>query len=264
METNAQKNEYKSSETLNARKAFYGHAVDNESWDEIVRQAVDGFDGMRVLDLGCGDGKLLRHLCESYESASGVGVDASEGMIDAAKNASTDSDRFTFLAGDGATMQLSEQFDRVLILHVLHLVQDPEAFLKNALAHLKPGGRLVVSLHSKEDMPRLRDWQKWFAETTNSVYTAGRDHFTIESSTDLFDVLPGTLDRQWIHHTIRLTDAEPFVNYINTTRGRWNPAPSDTDWNRLTERMRKEIMQDIRTHGHFDETSVTALLTLDT
>jgi len=112
MKTEAQKNEYKTAAPLNVRKAFYRHVVEQKHWGDYVREAADGFEGMRVLDLGCGDGSMLREVYEPLPGATGVGVDLSEGMIKKARE-DLSGDRCTFFAGDAGATTFNEKFDRV-------------------------------------------------------------------------------------------------------------------------------------------------------
>ncbi|MEE1751536.1 class I SAM-dependent methyltransferase [Streptomyces sp. SP18CS02] len=51
------------------------------TWDFPAAEQIVG-DGDSVLDLGCGDGRLLLHLAERFELADSVGVDISEIAID--------------------------------------------------------------------------------------------------------------------------------------------------------------------------------------
>lgn len=108
--------------------------------------------GMRVLDLGCGRGEIVRHCAEL--GAAAFGVDYSPVALDLARK---------MLAGEGGERVLSAAtglarsdakqmpfpngaFDRVLIFDVVeHLFPwELDLCLKEARRVLKPGGMLVV------------------------------------------------------------------------------------------------------------------------
>lgn len=42
--------------------------------------------------------------------------------------------------------EIEKDYDTILLTEVLEHISDPEAFLKKTLAHLKPGGRLIVTV----------------------------------------------------------------------------------------------------------------------
>ncbi len=118
----------------------------------IVRHATVKVD--RLLDLGCGDGILGRTVMAEYAQASGVFVDFSEHMIEAAKQ-KTDNHRAVFIVQDLATKDWTQSvgnsalFDLVLSGLAIHHLPDER---KRELYHeifdlLKPGGLFLNLEH---------------------------------------------------------------------------------------------------------------------
>jgi trans-aconitate 2-methyltransferase len=93
-----------------------------------------------VLDLGCGDGTLTVQLAELVPQGEVVGIDASQGMIDAAlpKARST----LRFLRMDINELNFKERFDLVFSNAALHWVKDHGRLLQNVRRALRAGGRL--------------------------------------------------------------------------------------------------------------------------
>ncbi len=94
----------------------------------------------RVLDLGCGDGALTRQIAEIVPEGNVLGLDASQGMIDAALPKERSNLRFRRL--DINNLDFENEFDVVFSNAALHWVKDHQRLLKNAHRALRIGGRL--------------------------------------------------------------------------------------------------------------------------
>ena len=98
--------------------------------------------GARVLDVGCGNGALLRKL--SPRIASGVGVDISSRMIERSRARSRDHTSLSFQTITGPVLPFSSgSFDVIVsLLSFRYLDWDP---IMNELRRLlKPGGRIII------------------------------------------------------------------------------------------------------------------------
>jgi SAM-dependent methyltransferase len=98
--------------------------------------------GRRVLDVGCGTGAVLGVLTHVF-GVTGVGVDPSTKMIEAARRESPDvAELHVGRAEDLPFADVS--FDAALMRLVVHLVTRPRAF-GEILRVLAPQGRVVIS-----------------------------------------------------------------------------------------------------------------------
>lgn len=95
-----------------------------------------------VLDLGCGEGTRLRLLASQFPCLACTGVDISPTAV---KIARKNAPRCHFLVGDIEKLNLVKQFDLVMNFFVLEHLDHPEAFIQRALAHLNPGGFLLLT-----------------------------------------------------------------------------------------------------------------------
>nr|WSX47942.1 class I SAM-dependent methyltransferase [Streptomyces sp. NBC_00974] len=97
-----------------------------------------------VLDVGCGTGSLSLLVAEAGHRVTGV--DLAPQMVEKAKaklRASGFAGRF--LVGDAAVPPTGqERYDVLLSRHLLWTLPDPEAALREWVARLSPGGRLVL------------------------------------------------------------------------------------------------------------------------
>jgi SAM-dependent methyltransferase len=112
----------------------YGEAFYNESpplTPDVLRAWVPA--GSRVLDLGCGSGRLGRLLAQRVDSY--VGIDLNEASIRIAQSLAHPP-HVRFAIGD-ATQPPAEQFDVVILVHVLEHIDGPEGLLRT-VARLAP------------------------------------------------------------------------------------------------------------------------------
>ena len=164
---------------LETRMALYRFFIGSSRTGEVIRH-FEGFDGMRVLDLGCGNGELAHEMLQTFPHAHIVGIDTSEPLLEQARircvNQSAE-----FIVNDASSVTLDGLFDRILLAHTLHLMADKPAMLAHALRHVTSGGRCVLTLHSSQDVPRKRGWIAWFEQMFHKKYCGSRESLTIES-----------------------------------------------------------------------------------
>lgn len=100
-----------------------------------------GLDGSeRVLDLGCGDGALSARIAELVPNGEVVGIDASPGMIEAAR--ANLRPNLSFELMDIDALAFSERFDVVYSNATLHWVTDHRRLYRNVSSILNCGGRI--------------------------------------------------------------------------------------------------------------------------
>lgn len=108
-------------------------------------KARNPFEGLRLLDIGCGGGLLSEPMARL--GAEVVGADAAGGNLPVARIHAEQSglqiDYRHTTAEDMAAA--GEQFDVVLNMEVVEHVADPEGFLTASQQLLKPGGLLICS-----------------------------------------------------------------------------------------------------------------------
>lgn len=118
--------------------------------------------GLRVLDLGCGQGYFTRALARA--GADATGVDLADALVELARGHEAREPlgaRYERMsAAEVATRWPAGSFDRVTSCMAVQDMADVPAVLAGAFQLLRPGGRMVFSVpHPCTDTP-YREWDR--------------------------------------------------------------------------------------------------------
>ncbi len=126
----------------------------NYIWEELGFFREYALRGDKVLDLGCGNGRLYELLKE--KSVDYYGIDNSEKLIEIAKIRYP---KVKFLVADALNLPFPDSFfDKVFSIAVLHHIPSEELrlkFLEEIKRVLKPEGFLIITLwkfHASKDL----------------------------------------------------------------------------------------------------------------
>ena len=100
----------------------------------------------RVLDAGCGSGRVTELLAERLPGGSVVALDASPAMVEQARARLTRfGERVSFVVADlGRPLPIDGEVDAILSTATFHWVPDHDALFFNLAAVIRAGGQLVA------------------------------------------------------------------------------------------------------------------------
>jgi SAM-dependent methyltransferase len=125
------------------RWTYLGQLSELSRYSVLVGYMVHLKPGGAVLDVGCGEGVLLKRL-EPHGYSRYVGVDLSSSAI--AALAERSDERRAFFAADGEHFVPPGQFDIIIFNEVLYLFRDPIGAVERYASSLCGGGILLVSI----------------------------------------------------------------------------------------------------------------------
>jgi ubiquinone/menaquinone biosynthesis C-methylase UbiE len=152
----------------------------------LVAAHLDGRGPTRVLDVGCGTGRLLRYAAVRWPSAELIGVDPAEGMLEKARSLTPAA---TFLQGRGEEIPLDESSAKVVFCTIsFHHWADQAAGLREVVRVLQPGGLFCLAdgvipsfaadliphtrMHTRDEIGSLF-WQAGFSVITQKHMRGG-------------------------------------------------------------------------------------------
>ena len=129
----------------------------------------------RVLDVGCGDGKITAEIAGRVPRGSVVGIDPSTHMIDFARgHFAANQPNLSFAVGDATRLEFHGAFDLIVSFNALHWVADQAAALRGMREALAARGRALLQFVSRGERKPLEDvieetshaarWSRYFAD----------------------------------------------------------------------------------------------------
>lgn len=117
-------------------------------WGQRVITRLRPAAGERILDLGCGTGRLTREIVTAANGAPRqvVGLDRSGAMLAVARAGTEPAERpiIAYAQGDGAALPFSDTFDAIFSAATMHWIRDHDAVFNSVMIALRPGGRFVA------------------------------------------------------------------------------------------------------------------------
>jgi SAM-dependent methyltransferase len=184
---------------------------------EVCRNLIP--PGMRVLEVGCGQGDLLA----SVKPAVGYGIDFAPAGIARARRRYPE---FTFIEADAHDFDLGTTFDYIICSDLVNDVWDVQTVFENVARHCRPDTRLVLNCYNRIwERPRSLAaklglvvpllTQNWLtgADLVNLLYLGGFEAIRLSPEilwplrTPLLDTLANRfLVKLWPFHLFSLTN----------------------------------------------------------
>ncbi len=113
-----------------------------------------------ILDVGCGEGSLLKTLMTQHPTAEGFGVEVSDHATALARKVVPSAN---FKVCDVSQEALPETFDLVVSADVVEHIIDDVSAIQNMAAMTAPGGRLIIATLQG----RMRDFERQVGHVRN-------------------------------------------------------------------------------------------------
>ena len=115
-------------------------------WGQRVLARLQPAGGERILDLGCGTGRITHEMSASMGHGTVIGADLSGAMLAVARasRGGDPSRHVAYVQASGTALPFREAFDAVFSAATLHWIRDHAAVFASVHGSLRPGGRFVA------------------------------------------------------------------------------------------------------------------------
>jgi trans-aconitate 2-methyltransferase len=193
-------------------------------WGQRVIARLQPAPGERILDLGCGTGRVTREILGSMGAGMIVGLDQSGAMLAVAR-ASEDPDspagRVAYVRGTGTALPFHAAFDAVFSAATLHWIPDHSRVFATVFDALVDGGRFVAQCGGDGNLARLVEhaspimrsplFSPYFRDWSDPWYFADPDVTAARL------VAAGFIDeRAWLEEApVPLGSAEAYAEFVS-------------------------------------------------
>lgn len=132
-------------------KEYFKNSSQQRKWAKELMGKLKLRGDERVLDIGCGDGKVTAEIAKSLTKGSILGIDSSQGMVNFAREKFLEKQipNLAFKTIDVKYMSFENEFDIVFSNACLHWIIDHLLVLKKISMSLNPGGRILIQMGGK-------------------------------------------------------------------------------------------------------------------
>jgi len=183
-------------------------------WGRTVVGWLDLQGDERVLDAGCGTGRVTAILLERLPDGHVIGVDGSPSMIDQAHVRLGSDPRVELMVADlTSPLPIVEPVDAILSTATFHWILDHDPLFANLAAVLRPGGQLAAQCGGSGNIASIEAALRALGEDF-----AGRKHYATPEATEVRLVAAGFTEVEtWLHDEpteLAPEDVEPYLATI--------------------------------------------------
>lgn len=214
--------QYKNAKNLNDRISLHEkYSTNKQGWFNWLFEKIDFSKVNRLLELGCGNGKLWQENKIDLRNREIFLSDISEGMVEEVRN-KLGSD-FNCIVADAEKIPFKDAyFDSVIANHVLFYLNDLNQGLKEVSRVLKPNGVLYCSTYGSNHMKEITDIVQSFDSRINLSNHSLYDVFGLENGESILKQYFTSVQRMDYQDSLEITESKPLIDYIMSCHGNQN------------------------------------------
>lgn len=214
--------QYKNAKNLNDRISLHEkYSTNKQGWFNWLFSQIDFSRVNRLLELGCGNGKLWQENRIDLRNREIFLSDISEGMIEEVRN-KLGSD-FNCIVADAEKIPFKDSyFDTIIANHVLFYLNDLNLGLKEISRVLRPNGILYCSTYGKNHMKEITEIVQNFDSRISLSNHSLYDIFGLENGESILKNYFSSVHRFYYQDSLEITESKPLIDYIMSCHGNQN------------------------------------------
>ena len=214
--------QYKNAKNLNDRISLHEkYSTNSQGWFNWLFEKIDFSKVNRLLELGCGNGKLWQENKIDLRNREIFLSDISEGMVEEVRN-KLGSD-FNCIVADAEKIPFKDAyFDAIIANHVLFYLNDLNQGLKEICRVLKQNGVLYCSTYGSKHMKEITDIVQNFDSRINLSNHSLYDVFGLENGESILKKNFTSVQRMDYQDSLEITESKPLIDYIMSCHGNQN------------------------------------------
>ncbi len=209
------------------------HLQEAIATEQLARIALGERD--RVLDIGCGNGKITAAIAARIPEGSVLGIDASQNMIRFAQ-AHYPAPNLDFQVEDARTLPFHHEFNRIVSFNAIHWIPDQGAVLRSirtaltsdgqALLRFVPAGPRQCIEDVIEAVCQLPPWAQYFSHRHRPYCHPSLEAYQTLAEQNGLEVLHlHREDKAW-----DFGSRQGFVEYCQVTLAEWTRFLPEQEW----------------------------------
>lgn len=214
--------QYKNAKNLNDRISLHEkYSTNSQGWFNWLFEKIDFSKVNRLLELGCGNGKLWQANNIDLRNREIFLSDISEGMVEEVRN-KLGSD-FNCIVADAEKIPFKDAyFDSIIANHVLFYLNDLNQGLKEIRRVLKSNGVLYCSTYGSKHMKEITDIVQSFDSRINLSNHSLYGVFGLENGESILKEYFTSVQRMDYQDSLEITESKPLIDYIMSCHGNQN------------------------------------------
>ena len=217
--------QYKNATNIAARIQLHrDYSVNHEGWFPWLFKNLHLQSGMKVLEVGSGNGSLWsQNITKIPEDISVIVSDVSVGMVSDAQEEIGKQAGFEYEEINAEKLPFPDNtFDLVIANHMLFYCDDIGKAISEIKRVLKPGGRLVASTYSKNHMHEITDLVQSFDKNIVLASTNLYERFGLDNGAEILKQYFDDVSCERYDDAIEVDEAAPLISYILSCHGNQN------------------------------------------
>ena len=219
------KTQYQNAANISARIRLHReYSVNPKGWFPWLLEQCELHKGMRILEIGCGNGALWSENREWIpEHMQVVLSDKSDGMLRDVQRELGEDERFSYERFDCNEIPYREaEFDLVIANHVLFYCEDIPQVLSECKRVLRPNGQFLCSTYGRNHMKEITELVQRFNKDIVLSADCLYEHFGLENGAEILRAFFPDTEEHIYKDAIEIDEPEPLISYILSCHGNQN------------------------------------------